>query len=162
MAFLGSAPRGRLGVRIESLSPGLGGYFGLKDGKGVLVLEVIKDSPAERAGLEAGDVITRVGEEAVANGTDLVDALRGKEGKVALRVVRHGALRTVEAELEKPEPSRIRFFGDELEDRPGAQKRIILRKTDRGDLRHELDQLKQQMEELRQRLDEEREDDEGE
>jgi membrane-associated protease RseP (regulator of RpoE activity) len=156
--FVGS-PRGRLGVRIESLSPALGDYFGLKDGKGALVLEVLKDTPAERSGLEAGDVITRVGEEAVANGMDLVSALRGKAGRVALLVVRHGTPRTIEAELEKPEPTRSRIFEDEPGDRPGVQKRIILRKPDRGDLRHELDQLRKQMEELRQRLDEEPGDD---
>jgi serine protease Do len=162
MGFLGAASRGRLGVRIESLSPELGDYFGLKDGKGALVLEVLKDSPAERASLKAGDVITRAGDHAVTNGTDLVDALRGKEGKVALRVVRHGTPRTVEAELEKAEPTRIRSFDDKLGDRPGVQKRIILRKTDRSDLRHELDQLKQQLEELRQRLDQQQGDGGGE
>ena len=153
---MGIAPRGRLGVRIESLNPKLGDYFGLKDGKGVLVLEVLKNTPAERAGLEAGDIITRAGAEPVANGMDLVGALRGKEGRVALRVVRHGAPRTIEAELERTEPTRIRVFGDELGDRPGVQKRIVMWRTDRGDLRHELDQLKQQLEELRQRLDEQR------
>ncbi len=151
--MMGTAPHGRLGVRIESLNPGLGDYFGLKDGKGVLVLEVLKDTPAQRAGLEAGDVITGVDGEAVANGMDLVGALRGKDGRVALRVVRHGTPRTIGAELERTEPKRIRVFGDELGDRPGVQKRIILRRTDRDDLRHELDQLKQQLEELRQRLD---------
>jgi membrane-associated protease RseP (regulator of RpoE activity) len=154
MDALGPAPRGRLGVRIESLNPKLGDYFGLKDGKGVLVLEVLKDTPAERAGLETGDVITGVDGETVANGMDLVSALRGKADRVALRVVRHGTPRTIEAELERTEPTRTRVFGDELGDRPGVQKRIVLRRTDRGDLRHELDQLKQRLEELRQRLDE--------
>jgi predicted metalloprotease with PDZ domain len=162
MGLLGTAGRGRLGVRIESLSPKLGDYFGLKDGKGVLVLEVLEDTPAERAGLEAGDIITGVGEESVANGTDLVGALRGKEGKVTLRVVRHGTPRTIEAELEKSEPAHVRILQDQLGDRPGVQKRIILRGTDRGDLRHELDRLEQQVEELRQRLDEEQGDDKGE
>jgi C-terminal processing protease CtpA/Prc len=119
---------------------------------------VLEDTPAERAGLEAGDVITGVGEEPVANGMDLVGSLRGKEGRVALRVVRHGTLRTVEAELERTEPTRTRVFGDELGDRPGVQKRIIMRRTDRNDLRHELDRLKQQLEELRQRLDEQQGD----
>lgn len=154
MGAIGTASRGRLGVRIESLNPKLGDYFGLKDGKGALVLEVLKDTPAERAGLEPGDVITGVDGETMANGTDLVDALRGKEDRVTLRVVRHGTPRTIEAELERTEPTRTRVFGDELGNRPGVQKRIITRRTDRGDLRHELDQLKQRLEELRQRLDE--------
>ena len=157
----GVVSRGRLGVRIESLSPGLGDYFGLKDGKGALVLEVLEGTPAERAGLKAGDVITRADGQAVTNGMDLVGALRGKDGRVALRVVRHGTPRTVEAVLEKVEPTRVHIFKDELGDRPGVQKRIILRTTDRDDLRHELDQLQQRLEELRQRLDERQEGDGG-
>ena len=48
-----SMDRGRLGVRIESLNPGLGDYFGLKDGKGALVVDVVKDTPASRAGLHS-------------------------------------------------------------------------------------------------------------
>jgi hypothetical protein len=91
-----------------------------------------------------------------------VVALRGKEGKVALRVVRHGTPRTVEAVLENDAPTRIRIFDDQLGNRPGVQKRNMLRRTDRGDLRHELDQLKQQLEELRQRLDEQQGDGGGE
>jgi len=95
MDILATASRGRLGVRIESLSPELGDYFGLRDGRGALVLEVLKGTPAERVGLKPGDVITRAGDRAVANGTDLVAALRGKEGKVALagRAPRHAAHR---------------------------------------------------------------------
>jgi membrane-associated protease RseP (regulator of RpoE activity) len=162
MGTLGMASRGRLGVRIESLSPALGDYFGLKDGKGALVLEVLKDTPAERAGLQVGDVITRAGDQAVATGMDLVSALRGKDGKVALRVVRHGTPRTIEAELEKTEPTRVRSLEDRLGDRPGVQKRIILRTTDRSDLRHELDQLRRQLDELQRRLDEQQGDEGGE
>jgi len=153
MMGLAAASRGRLGVRIESLSPVLGEYFGLPDGKGALVLEVLKGTPAERAGLKPGDVITRAGDQAVTNGTDLVNVLRGKEGKVALRVVRHGTPRTVEAELEKDANTGYRLFDERLGGRPGVQKRIIQRTTDREDLRHELDQLRQQLDELRQRLD---------
>jgi membrane-associated protease RseP (regulator of RpoE activity) len=177
--ILGGPTRGRLGVRIESLTPELGDYFGLKGGKGVLVLQVLEDTPAERAGLKAGDVITGVGGRSVADATDLVDALRGKDGKVALRVRRHGAARTVEAALEKPEPLRagrepiiweekagpgqrkvIRLRvdgprgprGEDLG--PGQRKVIRLRVDDRKDMRGELDQLRRQIEELQKRLDE--------
>jgi membrane-associated protease RseP (regulator of RpoE activity) len=152
MGFLGVASGVRLGVRVEPLSPKLGDYFGLKDDKGVLVLEVIEDTPAEKAGLEPGDVITEVDGDPVANARDLVGALRGKEGKVALRVVRHGTPRTVEAELEGP--GNARMFREQLGDRPGVQKRIMPRGTKREDLRNELDQVRKQLEELRQRLDE--------
>ena len=46
----------RLGISIDSLSPQLAQYFGTKDG--VLVTSVTDDSPAAKAGLKAGDVIT--------------------------------------------------------------------------------------------------------
>ncbi len=144
--------RGRLGVRIESLSPDLGDYFNLKDGKGALVLEVLKDTPAERAGLKAGDVITRAGDRAVNDANDLVSALQGKEGKIALRVVRHGAPRTVEATLERQGATRT---GPESYMSPGPMFRQELRRqsSDRAQMKREIDQLRRQLEELQKRLD---------
>jgi len=93
--------RGRLGVRLESLNPDLGGYFSIPSGKGALVTEVLKDTPAEKAGLKAGDVITKIGGDPVASAGDAVDALRDKEGKVAIETSRRGVKRTTEIELEK-------------------------------------------------------------
>ena len=148
--ILTTPSRGRLGVRIESLSPELGSYFSVRDGKGVLVLEVMKDTPAERAGLKAGDVITRVGERAVADAEDLVNVLRGREGEVSLRVVRHGTPRTIEATLEKPESDwgsgTRREIRVQVPDRGQSG-------TDRGDVQRELEQLRRQLERLQQRLD---------
>ena len=126
------------------------------------MLEVLKDTPAEKVGLKAGDVITRVDDQAVTNAPDLVKALRGKEGRVALRVVRHGTPRTLEVALERAEPTHVRLFEKQLADRPGIQKRIVLRPNDRDDLRHELDQLRRQLDELKQRLDEQTEEGDGE
>ncbi len=160
-------------MRIESLSPDLGGYFGVPEGRGVLVLEVLKDTPAERAGLHAGDVITRVDQEAVRNSSDLVDALRGKSGRVQLQVLRHRAPRTIEATLERPGRGAM-WFGDQgpnttrrriiingkevTPGTPGTPKRIVIRRGapgDQADLRHEIEQLRQQIDELQQKLDEE-------
>jgi hypothetical protein len=56
--------RGRLGVQVEGLSDQLATYFGVADG-GVLVAGVTADSPAAKAGVKAGDVITKVNGEAV-------------------------------------------------------------------------------------------------
>ena len=55
------AEQGYLGVRIEKISSDLGRYFGVDKGDGVLVLEVIDDSPADDAGIKAGDVIVKFG-----------------------------------------------------------------------------------------------------
>jgi serine protease Do len=55
----GSVQRGWLGVQIQDLDDELATSVGLKSGKGALVADVVKDSPAAHAGVQAGDVITR-------------------------------------------------------------------------------------------------------
>jgi serine protease Do len=53
----GKVARGWLGVSVQPLTPALAKSFGAKDTKGVLVADVIQDSPASKAGLQAGDII---------------------------------------------------------------------------------------------------------
>ena len=61
-----------LGVKTESLNDQLRDYFGAPKGLGVLVKEVIKESPAEKVGLKAGDVIFKVADRDIKNTKDLV------------------------------------------------------------------------------------------
>jgi membrane-associated protease RseP (regulator of RpoE activity) len=126
----------------------------------VLVLEVMPDTPAERAGLRPGDVILTVEGKDVKNAEGLVEALRDVDGKVSLTVSRKGARRTVEAELAAA-PQTNRGQGpmaghgrmgepdreDRLRDRPDA---------DNGDLRQQVEELRQQLRELRQQLEDRR------
>ena len=102
------AGRGRLGVRIESLSPDLASYFGPRDSMGALVLEVTDGSPAEKAGIRAGDVITRLDGKPVEDAGDAISAVRSGEGTVSISLLRHGAKQTVEADLGKA-PKLMRF-----------------------------------------------------
>lgn len=100
--------RGRLGVQVDLLSDQLAGYFGVTGG-GVLVSSVTKNSPAEKAGLKAGDVITTVDGAAVKDSRDLVTALREvKDGTaVSLGIVRDKKTSTLKATIEAPRaPSR--------------------------------------------------------
>src|SRR5262245_11264362 len=53
----GKVTRGWLGVSIQPLTPELAKSFGLKEPKGVLISDVVKDSPADKAGLASGDVL---------------------------------------------------------------------------------------------------------
>jgi membrane-associated protease RseP (regulator of RpoE activity) len=78
----------RSGLQIENLTPQLGEFFGVKGGDGVLVRSVDKGSAGETAGLKAGDVIVRVGNEKVANRTDWNMVMRHASGKITLGVVR--------------------------------------------------------------------------
>jgi len=56
----GKVTRGWLGVTIQALTPELAKQFDLKEEKGVLLGDVIEGSPAEKAGLQRGDVITEL------------------------------------------------------------------------------------------------------
>lgn len=77
------------GVTLESLSPQLGDYFGVKDGEGMLVRSVQKGSTAESAGLRAGDVIVRAGDQKITDSSDWNDALRGARGqKISVVIMR--------------------------------------------------------------------------
>ena len=79
----------RNGLMVENLSKQLGDYFGAKEGKGVLVRNVEKNSPAETAGFKAGDVIIRIGNEPIENMSDWNQTLRQQSsGKVPVTVIR--------------------------------------------------------------------------
>jgi len=69
----GSGHRALLGVETEALQSQLAAYFGVKEG--VLVRSVARNSAAEKSGMRAGDVITKVDGEAVTSTQDLVNAL---------------------------------------------------------------------------------------
>ena len=53
----GKVSRGWLGVSVQPLTPELAKSFGIKDDKGVLIADVVQDSPAHKAGLQAGDIL---------------------------------------------------------------------------------------------------------
>jgi predicted metalloprotease with PDZ domain len=79
----------RSGLMVENLTPQLGEFFGAKNGSGVLVRSVEKGSRADKAGLHAGDVITRVGDQPVHDTSDFTHALRDRNaGSVSIVVIR--------------------------------------------------------------------------
>lgn len=79
-----------LGMQTESLTRQLGDFFGVKNGEGVLVRNVEKGSAAEKAGIKAGDVIVRVGNERLSDRSDLARILRKHRegGKLSVGIVR--------------------------------------------------------------------------
>ncbi|HEY0431109.1 MAG TPA: PDZ domain-containing protein [Pyrinomonadaceae bacterium] len=86
----------RIGVGTMPLTKQLADYFGIADGKGVLVTSVSDDSPAAKAGLKAGDVITAIDGEKVEGAGDLARAInKKKEGDVTLTVIRNKNQRTI-------------------------------------------------------------------
>jgi len=66
----------QFGFVCESLDPQLAEFFGVKHG--VLVRSVVKGSPAGKAGLRAGDVVTQIGERSVADPRDITSYVHGE------------------------------------------------------------------------------------
>jgi serine protease Do len=90
--------RPRLGVSILPLTDELREHFGVEKGRGVLVSAVVKDSPAERAGLKAGDVIVAVGGSPVDDAGDIGRALKKGES-VEVEVIRDRGRATFTASI---------------------------------------------------------------
>jgi serine protease Do len=110
----GKVVRGWLGVSIQDLSSELAAQFGLAEPKGVLISEVLDESPAQKAGLERGDVIVEYDGKAIDNATQLRNAVAqtavGK--KVTIKIVRDKKPRVVEVTIAE-QPKEIARAGDE-------------------------------------------------
>lgn len=98
-----AVPRRRLGVTVDALSPQLAEYFGVKGG-GALVSSVSPDSPAAKAGITAGDVITSVNGTHVEGAGDIGRAIAAAKGTdVSIGLIRNRKDMTVKASIERPE-----------------------------------------------------------
>jgi len=96
----GSRSRGRLGVTVQSITPELQEYFGVKNG-GALVSSVSRDSAAAKAGVKAGDVIVSINGQAVRDADDLIDRLEDTQGEATIVVMRDKKEVTLKATLER-------------------------------------------------------------
>jgi hypothetical protein len=92
-----------IGVAIQDLNDQLGEYFGVNDGEGVLVTEVFEDSPAEEAGIKAGDVIIKADGQEVAETSELKEIIRDKEegDELELTYLRQGSPQTAKVTVEE-------------------------------------------------------------
>lgn len=115
--------RGYLGVGLTDLTPELRAHFGVPEGSGVMVSKVESGSPAEKAGVRVGDILTSVDGKEIQSSWDAQWKIRGEEEgqQVPLEVWRNGKVQTLSAAIEKRERSEIDmapfFFKDEDGDR---------------------------------------------
>jgi len=107
----GHVTRGWLGVYIQKITPAIAESLGTKDAKGALVADVLSDTPAEKAGIQVGDVIVEFDGTTVEESTDLPRLVaRASIGdKVKVKVIRKGKMRTLTvkvAELKDEERAK--------------------------------------------------------
>ena len=101
-----------LGMQLRTLTGQLAEYFKAPGGRGVLVEEVSSGSAAEKAGVEAGDVIIRCGSEPVRDIDDLDWVLEDAkpDQTLTVEIVRAGSRRTLELAVPKEFSGPERFF----------------------------------------------------
>jgi C-terminal processing protease CtpA/Prc len=92
-----------IGVQLTDLSSQLGEFFGVDKGCGALIREVEEDSPAEKAGLVAGDVIIAIDSDKIRDAGDVVEYISDIDPgeNVSVTVVRDKTEVTVEVEVDE-------------------------------------------------------------
>ena len=105
----GEVTRGWLGIGIQDLSPELAEYYGAEGDTGVLVTQIFEGDPAEKAGIERGDIITAVDGKKVFTSRELSQEIaNSKVGeKVSVTLLRDGREKTIDVELAKRKDSRL-------------------------------------------------------
>ena len=99
---LGNISTSRIGVSLYELSDQLAKHYGAVDG-GALINEVVEESPAEKAGLRAGDVIVKMDGEPVGDVDEIREAIQDKEEgeTIAVTVLRDGTESSFDVEVEE-------------------------------------------------------------
>ncbi len=149
----GKVERGWLGVIIQDLTPSLRDHFGVK--KGVLVSDVVDDSPAQKAGMKRGDVIVRFHGEKVENSTQLremvVSTPPGEE--ISLLLVRDGEEKSVKVTIgKKPKYSRIGKEERLWQNFPFPDLSKLKENLFSEKIRERLDELEKEVEKLKRKL----------
>jgi len=138
-------------VPVEDMSTRVRRRLKLKNTEGVVVVEVMPDSPADEAGLRHGDVITHVNGKAVEDEEELSEDLNrtGPDKPVKLSILREGEKRDITAELEEgsPEDFAPAHFGQEDRFEEGG------RGPDHATMMY-IDHLERRVSRLEKRLDE--------
>ena len=115
----GKVTRGRIGVMIQELTSELAESFGLSKPVGALISHVEKDGPADKAGIEASDVILKFDGKLVDSSGDLpriVAATKPGSG-VVIELWRKGAIRRITVEVgEMPEEEKLARSAKKLAD----------------------------------------------
>ena len=97
----GKVVRGWLGVQIQALTDDMARTYRMKDNRGALISDVTSDSPAEKAGLKADDVVVGVDGKGIEDNSDLSRYIASKSPgtTVSLRVLRGAAEQTIAVTL---------------------------------------------------------------
>ena len=135
-----------LGVRGQPLTPDLATALGSEGVEGVLVLEVGKETPADHAGLRAGDIIFKIGDQAVKDMETLDQAVAVAMNPAAISMLRRGDQQMVLAPLEGHPTPANEVPAEAAAGTPADQEQVI------NALKGEVDSLKKELAELKAQI----------
>ena len=148
-----------IGVSMQSLTGKLGDYFGVPDGEGALITEVMKDTPAEKAGLKVGDVIVQVDKERVQSPSEVSSIIRDKQkgDRVDLVVMRDKAEKTITLEVDEIDSygsaDPLEMYMPFLNQGNRAPALMYRNDTNNEDTQRKMDELQSKLEEMQRKLD---------
>jgi len=125
----GKVRRGWLGVSVQDLTPELAEAFHVKENKGAVIADVVKNGPAEKAGIKRGDVVVKYNGRAVTDASSLRNMVAltpvGKE--IEIELIRKGKRKTISAKIGSlNEALKMRLSS--LKQRLGVEVRPVTRK----------------------------------
>jgi Do/DeqQ family serine protease len=137
----GNVRRAKLGVTIQGITPDLATSLGLSSTRGALVSTVDTGSPAEKAGLKQGDVITQINGKDVADNNQLRNAIANTlpGTKVGLTVLRDGRTQPLTATLGELEVTKTTARSEPAERGSEGRFGMALQSTDAGVVVAQLD-----------------------
>ena len=105
----GQVHRGLMGVLVQTLSPDLASAFDVPNQQGAVVTQVIPYSPAAKAGIKIGDIITKINGDNVQNNSDIHNAvgLLRMGSRVKLEILRDTKTLSIQIATVNPEDSEI-------------------------------------------------------
>jgi serine protease Do len=105
----GRVTRGWLGVSVQPITPELAASFGMKDDKGALISEIMKGSPAEKAGIQAGDIILEFDGRPIKDMHELprIAAVTPVGKKAVVKLLRDGKTITKTVTIERMADSEV-------------------------------------------------------
>lgn len=103
----GTVTRGWLGVLIQDVTRDLAESFGMAKPHGALVSKVVPDSPADKAGLQAGDIVIAFADTTIETSADLPPLVGNTRigNDVSIKVIREGKQRTVRVKIGELPPN---------------------------------------------------------
>ncbi len=118
----GRVSRGRIGVQIDQVSKEVAESIGLGKASGALVRGVETGSPAEKAGIEAGDIITKFDGKAIDKSSDLPRIVGSTKpgNKSTVTVFRRGATKELSINIAEIEPEKASAKASAKDEKPKA------------------------------------------